>query len=206
MDSPPRFFATVVTLFLLVVLAFANGARADSARTRACFVPAAAAAGLLPDSVRSRLPARVPDRLPGKACGEAVARFSPSGLVNALFFRRQQQQQQQQPSYQAYKPAASVKPDLVAAASKPLLHSAHKIHFPGSFQTDKLDTESRDFRRPTRRHLRDLYELMAKGEQESSGHAMERKAGYTPSLRLRFGRRSDPAWNEARTWDGQRTA
>ncbi|KAH7951074.1 short neuropeptide F [Rhipicephalus sanguineus] len=59
---------------------------------------------------------------------------------------------------------------------------------------------------PDYKDLRDLYELMAKGEQESSGHAMERKAGYTPSLRLRFGRRSDPAWNEARTWDGQRTA
>ncbi|KAL1419829.1 hypothetical protein MTO96_004737 [Rhipicephalus appendiculatus] len=58
---------------------------------------------------------------------------------------------------------------------------------------------------PDYKDLRDLYELMAKGEQEGSGHAMERKAGYTPSLRLRFGRRSDPAWSEARTWDAQRT-
>ncbi|KAH8023591.1 hypothetical protein HPB51_014840 [Rhipicephalus microplus] len=57
----------------------------------------------------------------------------------------------------------------------------------------------------TARDIRDLYELMGKSEQEGSGHAKERKAGYTPSLRLRFGRRSDPAWSEARIWDAQRT-
>nr|QYF10816.1 sNPF [Rhipicephalus microplus] len=58
---------------------------------------------------------------------------------------------------------------------------------------------------PDYKDIRDLYELMGKGEQEGSGHAKERKAGYTPSLRLRFGRRSDPAWSEARIWDAQRT-
>ncbi|XP_077524676.1 short neuropeptide F precursor [Amblyomma americanum] len=57
---------------------------------------------------------------------------------------------------------------------------------------------------PDYKEMRDLYEMMAKGEQDA--HAMERKAARTPSMRLRFGRRSDPAWNEPRVWDGQRAA
>lgn len=45
--------------------------------------------------------------------------------------------------------------------------------------------------------IRDLYELLLKNEQESPlSHTMERKGGRSPSLRLRFGRRSDPAWTD----------
>ncbi|KAH6931154.1 hypothetical protein HPB50_022511 [Hyalomma asiaticum] len=127
--DPPSF------LFLLVILALANGVHADSATERE------------PASFRQQQPlASYPtvyglayqQGFPTAYLARPVARPSLGsrlrGLVNALFFRRQQQQ----PGFQAYKPAAAVKPDLVAAASKPLLHSAHKIHFPGSFQTDKI--------------------------------------------------------------------
>ncbi|KAG0414334.1 hypothetical protein HPB47_008506 [Ixodes persulcatus] len=45
--------------------------------------------------------------------------------------------------------------------------------------------------------MRDLVELLLKNEQESQlSHTMERKGGRSPSLRLRFGRRSDPAWSD----------
>ncbi|XP_070393907.1 uncharacterized protein [Dermacentor albipictus] len=137
-SSPPRFFATAVTLSLLVVLALGRGAHADSATERE------------PASFRQQQPLGSYPTVYGLAYQQGfptayltrpVARPSLGsrlrGLVNALFFRRQQQQQQQ-PGYPTFKPAAAVKPDLVAAASKPLLHSVHKIHFPGSFQTDKL--------------------------------------------------------------------
>ncbi|KAL1419828.1 hypothetical protein MTO96_004736 [Rhipicephalus appendiculatus] len=119
MDSPPRFFATVVTLFLLVVLALANGVHADSATERE------------PASFRQQQPlASYPtvyglayqQGFPTAYLARPVSRPSLGSRLRGL----------------AYKPAAAVKPDLVAAASKPLLHSAHKIHFPGSFQTDKL--------------------------------------------------------------------
>ncbi|XP_042142062.1 uncharacterized protein LOC8032040 [Ixodes scapularis] len=47
------------------------------------------------------------------------------------------------------------------------------------------------------RDMRDLVELLLKNEQESQlSHTMERKGGRSPSLRLRFGRRSDPAWSD----------
>ncbi|KAK8778341.1 uncharacterized protein LOC144136305 [Amblyomma americanum] len=136
MDSSPPRSAVTASLLLLVLLALASGARADAATERE------------PASFRQQQPlASYPtvyglayqQGFPAAYLARPAARPSLGsrlrGLVNALFFRRQQQQQQ--PGFPSYKPAA-VKPDLVAAASKPLLHSAHKIHFPSSFQADKL--------------------------------------------------------------------
>lgn len=43
--------------------------------------------------------------------------------------------------------------------------------------------------------IRDLYELMLQKEalEERLGHQIVRKSSRSPSLRLRFGRRSDPS-------------
>ncbi|XP_077564224.1 uncharacterized protein LOC144179660 isoform X2 [Haemaphysalis longicornis] len=130
MDSSPP--CCLAMLLLLLLVAF--GASADKATERE------------PASFRQQLPLGSYPSLYGLAYQQgfpaaylprpAVTRPSLGtrlrGLVNALFFRRQ-------PSgYQSFKPTAALKPDLIAAASKPLLQSAHKIHFPGSFQADKL--------------------------------------------------------------------
>jgi len=47
-------------------------------------------------------------------------------------------------------------------------------------------------------NLRDLYEILLRNEglqAPLSRHQMERKGGRSPTLRLRFGRRADPAWS-----------
>nr|XP_027199553.1 uncharacterized protein LOC113793690 [Dermatophagoides pteronyssinus] len=45
--------------------------------------------------------------------------------------------------------------------------------------------------------LRDLYEIWLRQDSPTPFvHQMERKGGRSPTLRLRFGRRSDPLWND----------
>uniref|UniRef100_T1J0C8 Short neuropeptide F n=1 Tax=Strigamia maritima TaxID=126957 RepID=T1J0C8_STRMM len=49
-------------------------------------------------------------------------------------------------------------------------------------------------------NIRELYELLLRNEalNDRTGHQVVRKGSRDPSLRLRFGRRSDPAWQEGR--------
>lgn len=57
-------------------------------------------------------------------------------------------------------------------------------------------------------NLRDLYEIILRKEaagelpNPSYNHQMERKGGRSPSLRLRFGRRTDPLWHSLSPSEG----
>lgn len=46
--------------------------------------------------------------------------------------------------------------------------------------------------------IREIYELLRSGLIQPGfwRHQMERKGGRSPTLRLRFGRRSDPTWED----------
>ncbi|KPM02762.1 hypothetical protein QR98_0011810 [Sarcoptes scabiei] len=56
-----------------------------------------------------------------------------------------------------------------------------------------------DYIEKDRKNLRDLYEILLRQDNPSPFvHQMERKGGRSPTLRLRFGRRSDPLWTQTK--------
>ncbi|XP_077532501.1 uncharacterized protein LOC144144878 [Haemaphysalis longicornis] len=59
---------------------------------------------------------------------------------------------------------------------------------------------------PDYKDMRDLYETVVKAEEEAAEGAMPGQGGRAPSMRLRWGRRSDPSWTKPRTWQAQRKA